>query len=40
MVVDRDSSLFKSLDWFTILLYLLLLAGGWVSVCGASYDCG
>ncbi|MCF0160902.1 MAG: FtsW/RodA/SpoVE family cell cycle protein, partial [Bacteroidaceae bacterium] len=40
MVVDRDSSLFKSLDWFTILLYLLLLAGGWVSVCGASYDFG
>lgn len=40
MVVDRDSSLLKSIDWFTILLYILLLAGGWISVCGASYDFG
>ena len=29
-----------SLDWVTIVIYLLLLAGGWMSVCGASYDYG
>lgn len=40
MVVDRDSSLLKSIDWFTILLYVLLMIGGWFSVCGASYDFG
>jgi rod shape determining protein RodA len=26
------------LDWVTIGIYLLLVAGGWLSVCGASYD--
>ena len=30
--------LLASIDWFTILIYLLLLAMGWMSVCGASYD--
>ena len=30
----------RSLDWVTIIIYLLLLAGGWMSVCGASYDYG
>ena len=40
MVVDRDSSLLKSIDWFTILLYVVLLVCGWISVCGASYDFG
>ncbi len=31
-------SILRHVDWLTILLYLLLMAGGWVSVCGASYD--
>ena len=26
------------LDWFTVLIYLLLMAMGWISICGASYD--
>ena len=31
-------SVFRSLDWFTILLYLVLITWGWFSVCGASYS--
>ncbi len=34
----EQHSILKSLDWFTILLYLALMALGWLSVCGASYD--
>ena len=30
----------KSLDWVTICIYLLLIVAGWFSVCGASYDYG
>lgn len=37
---SRRINLWKSLDWFTIGLYLLLIAIGWASVCGASYDYG
>ena len=36
----RRDSFWKSLDWFTICLYLLLIIAGWFSVCGASYDFG
>jgi len=28
----------KSIDWLTIFIYLVLLALGWMSVCGACYD--
>lgn len=40
MAVSRDKSagVLSSLDWFTILIYVALLALGWMSVCGASYD--
>lgn len=31
-------SLWKSIDWLTIFIYLVLLALGWMSVCGACYD--
>ena len=34
----RNESILKSLDWTTIVVYLLLVAFGWVSICGASYD--
>lgn len=34
----RAPSLFQSLDWFTIFIYLVLLSLGWMSVCGACYD--
>ncbi len=30
----------RSLDWWTIIIYVALLAFGWVSVCGASYTYG
>lgn len=30
----------RSLDYWTIVIYLMLLAFGWLSVCGASYDYG
>ena len=36
----RSVSLWKTLDWVTIVIYLLLIIGGWFSVCGASYDYG
>ena len=37
---DKRPGLLQSVDWFTIIIYLLLLGGGWISVCGASYDYG
>lgn len=39
MVMNRDS-IWKSLDWLTIVLYLALVVFGWFSVCGASYNYG
>lgn len=39
-MVTRSDSLWKTLDWVTIVVYLLLIVGGWFSVCGASYDYG
>jgi rod shape determining protein RodA len=37
---DRQPSVLRSLDWWTIILYIALLVFGWVSVCGASYTYG
>ena len=34
----RDT--WKSVDWFTILLYILMIVAGWLSICGASYEFG
>ena len=28
----------KLVDWFTVLLYLLMVAAGWMSICGACYE--
>lgn len=39
-MVTRRDSIWKSLDWVTICVYLILIAFGWFSVCGASYDYG
>ena len=39
-MVTRRDSLWKTLDWVTICIYLLLIIAGWFSVCGASYDYG
>lgn len=36
----RNVSLWRSVDWFTIILYFILVVCGWLSICGASYDFG
>lgn len=35
---NNGIGILRSLDWWTIIIYLLLLAFGWMSVCGASYS--
>lgn len=35
---NDNKSIFLSIDWITILLYVVLITWGWFSVCGASYD--
>src|SRR5574344_657026 len=37
-MATKNVSVWRTVDWITILLYLLLLVCGWFSVCGASYD--
>lgn len=34
----RNESLWKSIDWFTIALYLILIIAGWFAICGATYS--
>ena len=36
----KQKGVLRSLDWWTILIYMALLTFGWVSVCGASYSYG
>lgn len=36
----NNTSVLHNLDWWTIGIYLCLLAFGWISVCGASYEYG
>ena len=36
----RDNSVFHHLDWWTCIIYVLLIVFGWFSVCGASYVFG
>ena len=36
----RDNSVFHHLDWWTCMIYVLLIVFGWFSVCGASYVFG
>ena len=37
---DKRPSVIRSLDWWTVGIYLALLVLGWMSVCGASYTYG
>ncbi|MBR5987971.1 MAG: rod shape-determining protein RodA [Prevotella sp.] len=37
---DKQKGVLRSLDWWTIIIYIALLTFGWVSVCGASYTYG
>ena len=36
----RNVNLWRSIDWVTIVLYFVLVAFGWLSICGATYDFG
>ena len=36
----KNKSVFGSIDWLTILVYVILLAMGWMSICGACYEYG
>ncbi len=40
MAAERygQRSIVASLDWLVVVIYLVLLAMGWISVCGASYE--
>lgn len=38
--IDKTNGVIRSIDWWTVCIYLALLALGWVSVCGASYTYG
>lgn len=35
---EQQTSIFRSIDWFTILLYLMMVAFGAISIYAASYD--
>lgn len=37
---NKLKGVWSSLDWWTILIYAVLLVFGWLSICGASYDFG
>lgn len=37
---DKSASVIRSIDWWTVAIYLALLVFGWISVCGASYTYG
>ena len=32
----RKTEIWKSVDWITILLYLIMVIAGWFSICGAA----
>ena len=39
-MAGKQHNIFRSLDWWTVAIYVALLAFGWVSVCGAGYTYG
>ena len=39
-MATRNVSVWKSVDWTIVILYLILVVCGWFSVCGASYTYG
>ncbi len=36
--MSRTNSVWQQLDWWTVLLYTILVLGGWLSIYGASYN--
>ena len=37
-MATRNGNLWRSVDWFTIIICLVMMICGWFSICGASYD--
>ncbi len=35
---SNKTNIWKTIDWITILLYVVMVIAGWFSICGASYD--
>ena len=35
---NKKTNIWKTVDWFTIILYVIMITAGWFSICGASYD--
>jgi len=35
---NNRTSIWKTVDWFTILLFVVMVAAGWISIFGASYN--
>ncbi len=38
--LDRHKNPLASVDWWVVLIYVALLAFGWISICGASHEIG
>ncbi len=38
MQADSNRSVWRSLDWWTVGIYIALMIFGWISICGASYS--
>lgn len=34
----RKTEIWKTVDWFIIILYLLMIVAGWFTICGASFE--
>ncbi|MDR2384047.1 MAG: rod shape-determining protein RodA [Tannerella sp.] len=37
-MLNSNPNIWKSLDWITVVLYVLMVIFGWISICGASYN--
>lgn len=35
---NKEQSIIRNLDWFTVFIFVALVGMGWMSICGASYD--
>ena len=35
---NKRTSTWRSVDWFTIILYVIMITAGWISICGASFN--
>ena len=37
-MTNNKESLWKTVDWLTVLLYIFMVTAGWFSICGSSFD--